>query len=89
MKLGYLLNSLGCSGFDPDIEIECIYSDSRRVTRGSAFVCIHGGQAGLAYLGQAREMGASVMICERELAKEFCWERLSPNDIYLDASKLL
>ncbi len=71
MKLGYLLNSLGCSGFDPDIEIECIYSDSRRVTRGSAFVCIHGGQAGLAYLGQAREMGASVMICERELAKEF------------------
>ncbi len=71
MKLGYLLNELGCSGFDPDIEIECIYSDSRRVTRGSAFVCIHGGEEGLAYLGQAREMGASVMICERELAGRF------------------
>ena len=28
-------------------------------------------------------------VSARELAKEFCWERLSPNDIYLDASKLL
>ena len=28
-------------------------------------------------------------VSARELAKEFCWERLSPNDIYLDASTLL
>ena len=31
----------------------------------------------------------NVSVSARELAKEFCWERLSPDDIYLDASKLL
>ena len=31
----------------------------------------------------------NVPISAQELAKEFTWERLSPDDIYLDASKLL
>ena len=31
----------------------------------------------------------NVSVSARELAGEFRWERLSPNDIYLDASKLL
>ena len=49
----------------PDLQIEGVTSDSRRVARGQLFVAIRGTQQdGHRYLGQAAEAGAAALVGE-------------------------
>ncbi len=53
------------NGFD-DLEITDIFSDSRKVKRGSLFVCIAGTKVdGHRHIGEAIENGASVILAEK------------------------
>jgi len=54
-----------------DIEVEGITSDSRKIEKGFAFVCISGPlNDGHSYAQKAIESGASVIIAERDLGIE-------------------
>ena len=71
MLLKDLLSDVKFQG-NADIEIKDIVSDSRKVTNGSAFVCIRGYETdGHLYAQKAAASGASVVIADlnEELAK--------------------
>ncbi len=54
-----------------DLDVCGITSDSRKVSKGYAFVCIKGALAdGHDYAQKANELGASVIIAERDLGLE-------------------
>lgn len=71
MKLGYLLRGLTDAAFNREMDITRVTADSRRVTPGCAFVCIHDGEKGRGYLREAADNGAAVLICTPELAAGF------------------
>ncbi len=51
-----------------DLEIKGITSDSRKVKPGFAFICVNGPTAdGHSYAIQAKEAGAAVILCEKDL----------------------
>ena len=67
MLLKDLLSGVSYEG-DGNIEIKDIVSDSRKVTSGSAFVCIRGYETdGHLYAEKAAENGACVIIAEEHL----------------------
>jgi UDP-N-acetylmuramoyl-L-alanyl-D-glutamate--2,6-diaminopimelate ligase len=67
MRLGQLLDGVAVTGMDgdPDVEIEGIVYDSRRVRPGYLFVAIRGHALdGHAFIGQAIQKGASAVVAE-------------------------
>lgn len=67
MKLSQLLSSLDLKQNIPDIEITDIAFDSRKVTRGSLFVCINGETVdGHNYAVSAEQNGAAAIVAERK-----------------------
>ena len=68
MKVSELFGRAGLD-FPPelgDIEIETIVTDSRRVTKGSLFICIEGLHTdGHGYIDDAIQAGAAVIVAER------------------------
>jgi UDP-N-acetylmuramoyl-L-alanyl-D-glutamate--2,6-diaminopimelate ligase len=69
MKLGYLLDGIDCTSYNPEIDVKSICYDSRKAKPECAFVCIHSGESGLRYLAEARDRGAFPLICERSLCR--------------------
>lgn len=70
MLLKDLLSGISYEG-NADIEIKDIISDSRKVTKGSAFVCIKGYETdGHLYASKAAENGASVIIAEEKVTAD-------------------
>lgn len=70
MLLKDLLSGTAYEG-DGNIEIKDIVSDSRKVTKGSAFVCIRGYETdGHLYAPKAADNGASVIIAEEKVAAD-------------------
>ncbi len=69
MKLKDLM--LNCPKAFGEMEISGVTDDSRKVTKGNAFVCVKGPVAdGHDYANKALENGASVIITERDLKLE-------------------
>ncbi len=67
MLLKDLLSGIDFQG-NADIKIKDIVSDSRKVTEGSAFVCIRGYETdGHLYAQKAAQSGASVIIAEENV----------------------
>lgn len=67
MLLKDLLSGIAYEG-DGNIEIKDIVSDSRKVTKGSAFVCIKGYETdGHLYAEKAVQNGASVVVAEEKI----------------------
>jgi UDP-N-acetylmuramoyl-L-alanyl-D-glutamate--2,6-diaminopimelate ligase len=67
MRLGQLLEGVTITGMDgdPDVEIQGIVYDSRRVRPGYLFVAIRGHALdGHAFIGQAIQNGASAVVAE-------------------------
>ncbi len=64
MKLESLMKGIEYTG-NADVEITSVECDSRKVTKGSAFVCIKGYETdGHIYAKECAEKGASVIIAE-------------------------
>ncbi len=67
MKLTQLLSALNLKQNVPDTEITDIAFDSRKVTKGSLFICINGERVdGHNYAVSAQEKGASVIVAEHK-----------------------
>jgi len=68
MKLTELLSILPKTEMKwPDMEVDCVTSDSRKVTRNSVFVCIQGAaDDGHRYAKNAAAQGALCVICEKD-----------------------
>ena len=69
MKLEQLLNGVEIvkATADPALEVGALRYDSREVEAGDVFVAITGfATDGHKYIAKAAELGAAVVICERE-----------------------
>ena len=70
MKLAHLLERLEYEALtgSSDIEITALINDSRKVERGSVFVCITGAVSdGHAYVREVYEKGAAAVIVEKDV----------------------
>ncbi len=72
MKLSELCLAMGRDGWqifgDADVEISGITNDSRKVSPGDLFVCIHGFKKdGHAFIGEALDQGARAVAVERPI----------------------
>ncbi|MHB8946443.1 MAG: UDP-N-acetylmuramoyl-L-alanyl-D-glutamate--2,6-diaminopimelate ligase [Bacillota bacterium] len=70
MRLAELCQAMGSDGWqvfgDAGVEISGITNDSRKVTPGDLFVCVHGFKKdGHAYIGEAFERGARAVVVQR------------------------
>ncbi|MBR2634210.1 MAG: UDP-N-acetylmuramoyl-L-alanyl-D-glutamate--2,6-diaminopimelate ligase [Clostridia bacterium] len=73
MRLEEILSGIAVleNGADPDLEITSISSDSRKMEKGSAFVCLKGLKVdGSVWIPSAVEKGAVVAICSQKPAFE-------------------
>ncbi len=67
MKLSQLLSALNLNQNIPDIDITDIAFDSRKVTKGSLFICINGESVdGHNFAVSAEEKGASIIVAEHK-----------------------
>lgn len=67
MKLSQIMKNVICEGVMPDIEINKIAYDSRKVEKGDVFVCIKGYQTdGHKYVANAVASGAAAIVaCDK------------------------
>ncbi|MBQ6928769.1 MAG: UDP-N-acetylmuramoyl-L-alanyl-D-glutamate--2,6-diaminopimelate ligase [Oscillospiraceae bacterium] len=80
MNVLSLLNGIEYSGIVNDAEISFVTDDSRKVEKGCAFVCCKGGSFdGHTFAEKAAEIGAQLIVCERDMGV--------PNQIIVADSK--
>ena len=80
MNVLSLLNGIEYTGKINDCEISFATDDSRKVDKGCAFVCCKGGSFdGHTFAQKAAEIGANLIVCERDMGV--------PNQIIVSDSK--
>lgn len=80
MNVLSLLNGIEYIGKINDCEISFVTDDSRKVDKGCAFVCCKGGSFdGHTFAQKAAEIGANLIVCERDMGV--------PNQIIVPDSK--
>ncbi len=67
MFLSDLLNIIGTDLYVRDEKIKCIKTDSRKIKKGDAFLCINNGYK---YIDDAIKRGAKVIITEQDITKD-------------------
>ena len=80
MNVLSLLNGIEYKGKINDCEVSFVTDDSRKVEKGCAFVCCKGGSFdGHTFAEKAAEIGATLIVCERDMGV--------PNQIIVPDSK--